>query len=230
MWSTAGGEVVAEGTPKQLLENKNSLTADYLSGRRQIKMPKPVTADPDKQISIQEASGNNLRDVSVDLPIGLFTCVTGVSGSGKSTLINDTLYRYAAQLINRASTQYAPVKSIEGLSQIDRIVEIDQSPIGRTPRSNPATYVGIFSLVRDLFSSTQEARSRGYQPGRFSFNVKGGRCEACQGDGLIKVEMHFLPDVYVICDVCEGNAGRRIILYNTGAVSHNIIRRRGTKN
>jgi len=172
-------------------------------------MPKPVTADPDKQISIQEASGNNLRDVSVDLPIGLFTCVTGVSGSGKSTLINDTLYRYAAQLINRASTQYAPVKSIEGLSQIDRIVEIDQSPIGRTPRSNPATYVGIFSLVRDLFSSTQEARSRGYQPGRFSFNVKGGRCEACQGDGLIKVEMHFLPDVYVICDVCEGKRYQR---------------------
>ena len=132
-----------------------------------------------------------------------------MSGSGKSTLINDTLYRYAAQLINRASTQYAPVVSVEGLDQIDRIVEIDQSPIGRTPRSNPATYVGIFSLVRDLFSNTQEARSRGYQPGRFSFNVKGGRCESCQGDGLIKVEMHFLPDVYVICDVCEGKRYQR---------------------
>ncbi len=206
---SAGGEVVAEGTPAQLLKNKNSLTADYLSGRREIAIPQPVKPDPQKQISIKGASGNNLREVSVDLPIGLFTCVTGVSGSGKSTLINDTLYRYAAQQINRASTQSAPVKSIQGIDQIDRIVEIDQSPIGRTPRSNPATYVGIFSLVRDLFSNTQEARSRGYQPGRFSFNVKGGRCEACQGDGLIKVEMHFLPDVYVICDVCDGKRYQR---------------------
>lgn len=206
---SAGGEVVAQGSPAELLKNRNSLTADYLSGRREIEIPKPVKPDPKKQISIQGASGNNLQDVSVDLPIGLFTCVTGVSGSGKSTLINDTLYRYAAQLINRASTQSAPVKSIDGLDQIDRIVEIDQSPIGRTPRSNPATYVGIFSLVRDLFSNTQEARSRGYQPGRFSFNVKGGRCESCQGDGLIKVEMHFLPDVYVVCDVCEGRRYQR---------------------
>ncbi len=206
---SSGGEVVAQGTPAELLKSKNSLTADYLSGRRKIEIPKPVKPDAKKQISIQGASGNNLQNVSVDLPIGLFTCVTGVSGSGKSTLINDTLYRYAAKLINRASTQPAPVKSIEGLEQIDRIVEIDQSPIGRTPRSNPATYVGIFSLVRDLFSNTQEARSRGYQPGRFSFNVKGGRCEACQGDGLIKVEMHFLPDVYVVCDVCEGKRYQR---------------------
>lgn len=206
---SAGGEVVAEGTPSEILKNKKSLTADYLSGRREISIPKITKPDPKKQISINTASGNNLQDVSVDIPIGLFTCVTGVSGSGKSTLINDTLYRYAAQLINRATTQYAPVKSVDGLDQIDRIVEIDQSPIGRTPRSNPATYVGIFSLVRDLFSSTQEARSRGYQPGRFSFNVKGGRCESCQGDGLIKVEMHFLPDVYVICDVCEGKRYQR---------------------
>lgn len=206
---SAGGEVVAQGTPAELLQNKNSLTADYLSGRREITIPAPLKADPKKQLCITGASGNNLQNVSVDLPIGLFTCITGVSGSGKSTLINDTLYRYAAQQINRASTQHAPVESIEGLDQIDRIVEIDQSPIGRTPRSNPATYVGIFSLVRDLFSSTQEARSRGYQPGRFSFNVKGGRCEACQGDGLIKVEMHFLPDVYVICDVCEGKRYQR---------------------
>ena len=200
----AGGEIVALGTPDEILKSKTSLTADYLSGRRQIATPNPTPANPKKLITIDGASGNNLKDVCVDLPIGLFTCVTGVSGSGKSTLINDTLYRYAAQLLNRASTQPAPVKSVRGLEQIDRIVEIDQSPIGRTPRSNPATYVGIFSLVRDLFCSTQEARSRGYKPGRFSFNVKGGRCEACQGDGLIKVEMHFLPDVYVICDVCEG--------------------------
>ena len=206
---SAGGEIVAQGTPAEILKSKNSLTADYLSGRREIEIPKLTKPDPKKQISINCASGNNLQDVSVDIPIGLFTCVTGVSGSGKSTLINDTLYRYAAQLINRASTQYAPVVSVEGLDQIDRIVEIDQSPIGRTPRSNPATYVGIFSLVRDLFSNTQEARSRGYQPGRFSFNVKGGRCESCQGDGLIKVEMHFLPDVYVICDVCEGKRYQR---------------------
>ncbi len=206
---SAGGEVVAQGTPAQILKSKNSLTADYLSGRREIPLHLPTPIDRKKLITINEASGNNLQDVSVDIPIGLFSCITGVSGSGKSTLINDTLYRYAAQLINRASTQHAPVKSIDGLDQIDRIVEIDQSPIGRTPRSNPATYVGIFSLVRDLFSNTQEARSRGYQPGRFSFNVKGGRCEACQGDGLIKVEMHFLPDVYVICDVCEGKRYQR---------------------
>lgn len=200
----AGGEVVAMGTPDQLIKNKNSLTADYLSGRKLIEIPARTPVDREKQLTINQATGNNLKNVSVDIPIGLFTCITGVSGSGKSTLINDTLYRYAAQQLNRASTQPAPVKSVNGLENIDRIVEIDQSPIGRTPRSNPATYVGIFSLVRDLFSSTQEARSRGYQPGRFSFNVKGGRCEACQGDGLIRVEMHFLPDVYVMCDVCDG--------------------------
>lgn len=200
----AGGEIVALGTPKEILKSKTSLTADYLSGRKAIAIPKRTPANKKAEICIAGASGNNLQNISVDIPIGLFTCVTGVSGSGKSTLINDTLYRYAAQLLNRASTQPAPVESIDGLQQIDRIVEIDQSPIGRTPRSNPATYVGIFSLVRDLFSSTQEARSRGYKPGRFSFNVKGGRCEACQGDGLIRVEMHFLPDVYVICDLCEG--------------------------
>jgi len=199
-----GGELVARGTPEELLKNKASLTADYLSGRRAIEIPSRTKPDKNASIQISGASGNNLQNVSVSIPIGLFTCVTGVSGSGKSTLINDTLYRYAAQVINRASTQPAPVEAITGLEQIDRIVEIDQSPIGRTPRSNPATYVGIFSLVRDLFAGTQESRSRGYQPGRFSFNVKGGRCEACQGDGLIKVEMHFLPDVYVTCDICNG--------------------------
>ncbi len=200
----AGGAVVAEGPPEQLISNKASLTADYLSGRKSIPIPARTPVNKKKLISIVGAQGNNLQNVSIDVPIGLFTCVTGVSGSGKSTLINDTLYRYVAQLLNRANTQPAPVDSIDGLKQIDRIVDIDQTPIGRTPRSNPATYVGIFSLVRDLFSSTQEARSRGYQPGRFSFNVKGGRCEACQGDGLIKVEMHFLPDVYVTCDICDG--------------------------
>lgn len=200
----AGGVIVAQGTPDELINNTQSLTADYLSGRKEIAIPPRTPVNKKAHIAIQGASGNNLHNVSVKIPIGLFTCVTGVSGSGKSTLINDTLYRYAAQQLNRASTQPAPVESIDGLQQIDRIVEIDQSPIGRTPRSNPATYVGIFTLVRDLFASTQEARSRGYQAGRFSFNVRGGRCEACQGDGLIKVEMHFLPDVYVTCDVCEG--------------------------
>ena len=199
-----GGEIVAQGTPDQLLKQNSSLTAQYLSGARSIEIPKRTPPNKKNLISIKKASGNNLRDVNVDLPMGLFTCVTGVSGSGKSTLINDTLYRFAAHKLNNASTQSAPVEAIDGLDKVDRIVEIDQSPIGRTPRSNPATYVGIFSLVRDLFASTQEARSRGYKPGRFSFNVKGGRCEACQGDGLIKVEMHFLPDVYVTCDVCEG--------------------------
>ncbi len=200
----AGGEIVAQGTPKALLAQNESLTAQYLTGTRAIAVPKRTPRDKKSIITIKKASGNNLKDVTVELPMGLFTCVTGVSGSGKSTLINDTLYRFAAHKLNNASTQSAPVETIDGLEKVDRIVEIDQSPIGRTPRSNPATYVGIFSLVRDLFSNTQEARSRGYKPGRFSFNVKGGRCEACQGDGLIKVEMHFLPDVYVTCDVCEG--------------------------
>jgi excinuclease ABC subunit A len=200
----AGGNIVAQGHPDELINNTASLTADYLSGRKSIDIPTRTPADDDKLLTIKKASGNNLKEVSVDIPVGLFTCVTGVSGSGKSTLINDTLYRFAAQQLNRASTQPAPVETVAGLEHIDRIVEIDQTPIGRTPRSNPATYVGIFSLVRDLFAATQEARSRGYKPGRFSFNVKGGRCEACQGDGLIRVEMHFLPDVYVICDVCAG--------------------------
>ncbi|OED36313.1 excinuclease ABC subunit A [Chromatiales bacterium (ex Bugula neritina AB1)] len=200
----AGGSIVAQGSPAQLLKYETSLTADYLSGRKAIPIPSRTPLNKKALIRINGARGNNLQNVSVELPVGLFTCVTGVSGSGKSTLINDTLYRHVAQVLNRANVQPAPVDSIEGLHQIDRIVDIDQTPIGRTPRSNPATYVGIFSLVRDLFASTQEARSRGYQPGRFSFNVKGGRCEACQGDGLIKVEMHFLPDVYVTCDVCAG--------------------------
>ncbi len=206
---SSGGEIVAQGSPTQIINAKGSLTADYLAGRKSIDVPKRTPPDPDANITIMGACGNNLQTIDVSIPIGLFTCVTGVSGSGKSTLINDTLYREAARQINRAGTESAPHDSISGLNQIDRIVEIDQSPIGRTPRSNPATYAGVFALVRDLFCSTQEARSRGYKPGRFSFNVKGGRCEACQGDGLIRVEMHFLPDVYVMCDLCEGKRYNR---------------------
>jgi len=200
-----GGEIVAQGSPQQVFDNPHSLTGQYLSGKKQINVPAQRTAnDPQRQIKIRGASGNNLKGINVDIPQGLMTCVTGVSGSGKSTLINDTLYRNAALMINGAGDDPAPCAEIIGLEQCDKIVDIDQSPIGRTPRSNPATYTGLFTPIRDLFSGTQEARSRGYTPGRFSFNVKGGRCEACQGDGVIKVEMHFLPDIYVPCDVCKG--------------------------
>ncbi len=203
-----GGEIVASGTPKAIMRSKQSLTGQYLSGKKSIDVP--ARTPPGKQwISITKARGNNLKAVSAKLPVGLFTCITGVSGSGKSTLINDTLYRHAANTINRARHDVAPVQRITGLKVFDKIVDIDQSPIGRTPRSNPATYSGLFTGIRDLFAGTREARSRGYKTGRFSFNVKGGRCEACQGDGLIKVEMHFLPDVYVPCDVCEGRRYNR---------------------
>ncbi|MEQ1637724.1 MAG: excinuclease ABC subunit UvrA [Methylococcales bacterium] len=205
-----GGEIVAQGTPDEILQNPASLTGRYLSGALSIDMPKttkPVIQD--QQIGIRNAHGNNLQHVTVNIPIGLFTCVTGVSGSGKSTLINDTLHLYAARLINRAGTLPAPCDEITGLEHFDKIVDIDQSPIGRTPRSNPATYTGLFTPIRDLFAATQEARSRGYGVGRFSFNVKGGRCEACKGDGVIKVEMHFLPDVYVACDICKGKRYNR---------------------
>ena len=202
---THGGEIVAQGKPAEISESPRSITGKYLSGREQIPLPVTrVLADPSKQLRIKGARGNNLRDLDVSIPAGLFTCVTGVSGSGKSTLINDTLYPYAAQEINRASSEYAPCEEVLGLEQFDKVVDIDQSPIGRTPRSNPATYTGLFTPIRELFSTTPESRSRGYTPGRFSFNVKGGRCEACQGDGLIKVEMHFLPDIYVPCDQCKG--------------------------
>ncbi len=205
-----GGEIVAQGTPQQVYDNPNSLTGQYLSGKKEISIPAQRTNnDPERQISIRGASGNNLKGINVDIPQGLMTCVTGVSGSGKSTLINDTLYRNAALMINGAGEDPAPCAEIIGLEQCDKIVDIDQSPIGRTPRSNPATYTGLFTPIRDLFSGTQEARSRGYTPGRFSFNVKGGRCEACQGDGVIKVEMHFLPDIYVPCDVCKGKRYNR---------------------
>ncbi|MEJ2137938.1 MAG: excinuclease ABC subunit UvrA [Gammaproteobacteria bacterium] len=205
-----GGYIVAEGAPKQILSNSASLTGQYLSGKRRIEIPATrIPANPKKQIRIRGASGNNLRNIDVDIPIGIMTCVTGVSGSGKSTLINDTLYKKAAELINNSSQSAAPCEDITGLDHIDRIIDISQSPIGRTPRSNPATYAGLFTPIRELFAGTQEARSRGYKAGRFSFNVKGGRCEACQGDGVIRVEMHFLPDVYVACDVCTGKRYNR---------------------
>ena len=205
-----GGEIVAQGTPQEIMADENSLTGAYLSGRKAIAIPEQRTpADPKKHISIRGAAGNNLKNVDVDIPVGLMTVVTGVSGSGKSTLINDTLYRAAAQQINNNPEAPAAVKKVEGLEQFDKVVDIDQSPIGRTPRSNPATYAGLFTPIRELFAGTQEARARGYTPGRFSFNVKGGRCEACRGDGVIKVEMHFLPDIYVPCDVCKGKRYNR---------------------
>ncbi|RUM78942.1 MAG: excinuclease ABC subunit UvrA, partial [Candidatus Thioglobus sp.] len=203
-----GGEIIACGTPQEVSDNPKSLTGDYLSGRQSIEIPNErKTAQ--NWLKIRGASGNNLDQVDLSIPVGVLTCITGVSGSGKSTLINDTLYSLAARELNRAQTTPAPHISVEGLEYFDKVVNIDQSPIGRTPRSNPATYTGVFSLVRDLFSQTLEARSRGYKAGRFSFNVKGGRCEACKGDGLIKVEMHFLADIYVPCDVCNSHRYNR---------------------
>ncbi len=205
-----GGHIVAQGTPDEIMANENSLTGQYLSGKQQIMIPESLTAyDPKKRATIRNAHGNNLKNIDVSIPVGLFTCVTGVSGSGKSTLINDTLYRHAARLINRASAVPAPCDGIDNLDHFDKVVDINQSPIGRTPRSNPATYTGLFTPIRELFSATPESRSRGYTPGRFSFNVKGGRCEACRGDGVIKVEMHFLPDVFVHCDICNGKRYNR---------------------
>ena len=205
-----GGHVVAAGTPEDVQQEPRSLTGQYLSGKRAIAIPAQRTpCDADKQIRVLGATGNNLKQVDASIPVGLMTCITGVSGSGKSTLVNDTLYKAVAGEINRASRNPSPHKAIEGLDHIDKVIDISQSPIGRTPRSNPATYSGLFTPIRELFAGTQEARSRGYLPGRFSFNVKGGRCEACQGDGVIKVEMHFLPDVYVPCDACRGKRYNR---------------------
>ena len=203
-----GGEVVAAGTPEEVSQHAESLTGAYMSGKASIAIPK-VRKQADHWLSIQGAQGNNLQQVDLKIPVGVLTCITGVSGSGKSTLINDTLYKVAAQRLNRAQTNPSPFAEIDGLEYFDKVVNIDQSPIGRTPRSNPATYTGVFSLIRDLFAQTLEARARGYRSGRFSFNVKGGRCEACKGDGLVKVEMHFLPDIYVPCDVCEGRRYNR---------------------
>ncbi|BDH47537.1 UvrABC system protein A [Salmonella enterica subsp. enterica serovar Choleraesuis] len=205
-----GGEVVAEGTLENIMAVPESLTGQFMSGKREIAVPKQrVKADPTKVLKLIGASGNNLKDVTLTLPVGLFTCVTGVSGSGKSTLINDTLFPIAQRQLNGGSEEPAPYRDVQGLEHFDKVIDIDQSPIGRTPRSNPATYTGIFTPVRELFSGVPESRSRGYTPGRFSFNVRGGRCEACQGDGVIKVEMHFLPDVYVPCDVCKGKRYNR---------------------
>lgn len=206
-----GGHIVAEGTYQDIISNPNSLTGQYLSGAKEISIPNErVKADPKKQVELIGATGNNLKNVTLKLPVGLFTCVTGVSGSGKSTLINDTFFKIAHTQLNGATTsEPAPYKKIKGIEHFDKVIDIDQSPIGRTPRSNPATYTGIFTPIRELFSGTPESRSRGYKPGRFSFNVRGGRCEACQGDGVIKVEMHFLPDVYVPCDICTGKRYNR---------------------
>jgi len=206
-----GGQIVAQGHPDEIMRQEKSLTGQYLSGKRKIAIPKKRKArDLEKQIVLRGANGNNLKSIDVEIPIGCLTCVTGVSGSGKSTLINDTLAPIATQALNGADPKNpAPYDSIEGLEYLDKVVVVDQSPIGRTPRSNPATYTGLFTAIRDLFAGTQEARSRGYQAGRFSFNVKGGRCETCQGEGVIKVEMHFLADVYVTCDVCQGKRYNR---------------------
>ncbi|HET8848637.1 MAG TPA: excinuclease ABC subunit UvrA [Marinobacter sp.] len=205
-----GGQVVARGTPGDIIANPHSLTGQYLSGAREIAVPATRNPGNGKELILVGASGNNLQEVTLRLPLGVMTCVTGVSGSGKSTLINSTLYPVAAAKLNKAtSLSHAPYQSLKGLDHLDKVIDIDQSPIGRTPRSNPATYTGLFTPIRELFAGTQEARSRGYKPGRFSFNVKGGRCEACQGDGVIKVEMHFLPDIYVPCDVCKGKRYNR---------------------
>ncbi|HAT2067403.1 TPA: excinuclease ABC subunit UvrA [Legionella pneumophila] len=222
-----GGEVVASGSPQEVMNNPASLTGQYLSGKEAIEIPKArIPVNHDRMIHLKGVSCNNLQNVDVSIPLGLLTCITGVSGSGKSSLINDTLYPIAANALNRASLMTTgEVQDISGLHLCDKVIDIDQSPIGRTPRSNPATYTGLFTHIRDLFSGTPESRARGYQPGRFSFNVKGGRCEACQGDGLIKVEMHFLPDIYVSCDVCQGKRYNRetLEIHYKGKNIHEVL-------
>jgi excinuclease ABC subunit A len=222
-----GGKIVFCGTPAELEQDPDSLTGHFLTGKREIATPvHRIRADPERVLRVQGATGNNLKSVNLEIPAGLFVCVTGVSGSGKSTLINDTLHRLTARELYGSAATPAPYESVENLSLFDKVVGIDQSPIGRTPRSNPATYTGLFTPIRDLFAGTQEARTRGYKPGRFSFNVKGGRCEACQGDGLIRVEMHFLPDIYVSCDVCHGKRYNRETLSVTykGRNIHEVLR------
>ena len=205
-----GGEIIAQGTPKQVMKCKKSLTGKYLTGAISIPVPaQRRKATKGKAIKVHKATGNNLQNVTAEIPLGIFTCVTGVSGGGKSTFLIETLYKAAARKLNNARAVPAAHDKIDGLEFIDKIIEIDQSPIGRTPRSNPATYTGAFTPIREWFAGLPESKTRGYMPGRFSFNVKGGRCEACQGDGLIKIEMHFLPDVYVTCDVCQGKRYNR---------------------
>jgi excinuclease ABC subunit A len=221
-----GGRIMFQGTPEALQNDPNSMTGQFLSGKREIATPRqrnPV--NPQRVLKLTGATGNNLKNVTLEIPAGLFVCVTGVSGSGKSTLVNDTLHRLAARELYGSAAQPSAYESVENLELFDKVVDIDQSPIGRTPRSNPATYTGLFTPIRDLFSGTQEARARGYKPGRFSFNVKGGRCEACQGDGLIRVEMHFLPDIYVPCDVCKGRRYNRETLSVTykGKSIHEVL-------
>ncbi|MGF1615977.1 MAG: excinuclease ABC subunit UvrA [Gammaproteobacteria bacterium] len=221
-----GGQVVATGSPQDISANAASLTGQYLAGHRRIRVPpRRIPVDPKRQLVLKGARGNNLQRVELVIPLGLMTCVTGVSGSGKSTLINDTLYPAVAKELHNASADAAPYDSLIGADKLDKVVDIDQSPIGRTPRSNPATYTGLFTPIRELFAATPEARSRGYAPGRFSFNVRGGRCEACQGDGLIKVEMHFLPDVYVPCDVCKGQRYNRetLDIRYKGCTIHDVL-------
>ena len=204
-----GGEIIAKGTPLEISQSNNSLTGKYLSGEKKIEVPKHRQKPNNKIFKIINATGNNLKGINFNLPVGLFNCVTGVSGSGKSTLVNNTLYHAIAKYLYRSNLDAAPHDSMEGLDFFDKVVDVNQSPIGRTPRSNPATYTGLFTPIRDLFAKVPESRARGYSPGRFSFNVKGGRCETCEGDGVIKVEMHFLPDVYVKCDTCSGQRYNR---------------------
>ena len=203
-----GGEVIAQGTAQEIMQVPESITGQYLSGRLRIPVPE-TRRKPSGWLTVKGAAENNLKEVNVKIPLGIFTCVTGVSGSGKSSLVNEILYKYLAKKLNRARTIPGKFKKIEGAEQLDKIIAIDQSPIGRTPRSNPATYTGVFDQIRDLFASTVDAKAKGYSKGRFSFNVKGGRCEACGGDGIIKIEMHFLPDVYVPCEVCQGKRYNR---------------------
>jgi excinuclease ABC subunit A len=204
-----GGQVVAFGSLEDVLANENSLTADYLTGRRAVAVPATRRKGNGRKLTVKGAKANNLKAVTASIPLGTFTCITGVSGSGKSSFTIDTLYAGAARALNGARVVCGPCEKISGLEYLDKVIDIDQSPIGRTPRSNPATYTGAFTQIRDWFAGLPESQARGYKPGRFSFNVKGGRCEACSGDGLIKIEMHFLPDVYVTCDVCHGQRYNR---------------------
>jgi excinuclease ABC subunit A len=221
-----GGNVIAQGTPREIAAHPDSLTGQYLSGRRRIDIPAlRHRPNPKKQLVVSGASGHNLKHIEVAIPVGLFVCVTGVSGSGKSTLINDTIYSAAARTLYGSAAEPAPHEAIVGMDFFDKAVNVDQSPIGRTPRSNPATYTGLFTPIRELFAGVPQARERGYGAGRFSFNVKGGRCEACQGDGVLKVEMHFLPDIYVPCDVCHGQRYNRetLEIHYKGRNIHEVL-------